>query len=213
MDFISKLRENKVIPVAVFDNSSDASRAAELLLKYNFKLLEITMRTQNAAECIRTLSNEFPELTVGAGSIDSPKVLQLAVDSGASFAVSAGLDAETISSAANMGIPFVPGAATPTELMTALKYVSIIKIFPASLLGGVDYINAICAPFAMKDLHLIPTGGIDETNFMNYLSAEKVIACGMSRITDKKLIAAADYTTLGKLIHDVAMRLADLPEK
>jgi 2-dehydro-3-deoxyphosphogluconate aldolase/(4S)-4-hydroxy-2-oxoglutarate aldolase len=87
-----------------------------------------------------------------------------------------------------MDMPFVPGITTPSELMAAMKFGSIIKIFPAAVMGGVQYINAITAPFASMELHLMPTGGIDENNYREYLRANRVVACGMSYMVDRKLL-------------------------
>lgn len=211
MNLTAKLKANKVLPVAVFDRIDDAFRTADLLINGGFTVLEVTMRTQAALVCIEGLVKKFPELTVGAGSVDSRAAFSAALNSGASFAVSAGFDAETVLAAADSGIPFIPGAATPTELMNALRHANIVKIFPAALLGGVDYLNAVKAPFALKEFYMLPTGGIDETNFIDYLGVNKVIACGMSRVVESKLIAESNFGALQKRIDYVARLLADLP--
>jgi 2-dehydro-3-deoxyphosphogluconate aldolase/(4S)-4-hydroxy-2-oxoglutarate aldolase len=98
---------------------------------------------------------------------------------------------------------YIPGISTPTELSCAIQKCGIVKIFPISLLGGIDYIKAVVAPFRMIDFHLVPTGGVTLSNYGDYLSNDKVISCGMSYIVDSALIREGDYTALEKRIKDV----------
>ncbi|MDR3237588.1 MAG: bifunctional 4-hydroxy-2-oxoglutarate aldolase/2-dehydro-3-deoxy-phosphogluconate aldolase [Spirochaetia bacterium] len=192
-DIAAELKKHKLVTVAVLDDPADALNLSEVLARRGLPFLEITLRTEAALDCIEAAAKNFPELTVGAGSVADIRSLQAAKNAGASFAVSAGFDSGIISAAEGLGMPFIPGAATPTEIMAALKFCKIIKIFPAALLGGSAYINAISAPFASREFHLMPTGGIDASNLGEYLKAARVIACGMSWIAERGLIAAKDF--------------------
>ena len=198
MDFTLKLKKNGVVTVAVLDAVDDALALGEILEESGLNILEVTMRTPAALDCIRAAVKRFPKLMVGAGSVANSSLLKEVQDSGASFAVSAGLDVETIEEAAKLGIPFVPGAATPSELMAALKVCKIIKIFPAALLGGPAYINAVSSPFASFEFHLMPTGGVTAENLAAYMGTERVVACGMSWLAERGLIASKKFSVVAE---------------
>ena len=119
------------------------------------------------------------------------------------FAVSTCYDEKLVEHSYKKGIPYVPGAATPSELFAALKICSVVKIFPAGSLGGVEYINSMVAPFKMFDFGLMPTGGIDNRNFRDYLAADKVISCGMTYPVNEKLIKQDKYDELESRIIEI----------
>ncbi len=197
MNLSELLNENKIIPVAVFTKVDDCLKTAEFLLNNSVNVLEITLRTEIAFECIKEAGRRFPELVVGSGSVLSKSAMEQAVEAGAKFGVAPGLDVELLEFANLKKIPFVPGISTPSELNQALKSgAGIIKIFPAENLGGPGYIKAITAPFKMKDFLLIPTGGINESNFSDYLKVDKVVACGASYIVDSGLVSKGDFNEL-----------------
>jgi 2-dehydro-3-deoxyphosphogluconate aldolase / (4S)-4-hydroxy-2-oxoglutarate aldolase len=197
IDLLEILKKNKVVPVAVFSDINKAKKTAELLLKNSIGLLEITLRTEIAFKCLEEISRDFPDLIVGAGSVLSTDAFAKAISCGAGFGVAPCLDPELIKFAQSKKIPFIPGISTPTELNSAIKSeLKFIKIFPASNLGGPDYIKAVTAPFKLKDFYLIPTGGISEKNVADYLKADRVIACGASYIVDSKLIDSGDFAEL-----------------
>lgn len=208
VDLVSIFKTNRVIPVAQFDDRGSALKTAGLLLSNSIGILEITLRTESAIENIRAVCKEFPTLTVGAGSVLSADALAKACDAGASFCVAPGMDMGLVDYAEERGIPFIPGVATPTELNAALGKCDLIKIFPASLLGGVEYIKAVSAPFRSRHFHLVPTGGVNKDNYLDYLKQERVIAVGMSYIVDSALVMKGDYATLGERMKNVMTALA-----
>lgn len=197
-EFTSLLKQHRVIPVARFDGPEQALRTAELLQSHSFGIIEITLRTDAAIESIRRVSTEFPGLVVGAGSVLTADSMKRARDAGASFCVAPGLDTRLLDEARKSGLPFMPGAATPTELHTALAFGGVVKIFPVSLLGGAEYIKAVSAPFASRAFHLVPTGGVNEDNYLDYLKLDRVISVGMSHLVDPGLVAAGDFAALGE---------------
>ncbi len=203
MDFRKLLAEVKVVPVCVFDEVEGALKTAELLVKHDVHIIEVTLRTPAAYECISAICAEFPELVTGAGSVFTADAIDRAVSAGAVFAVSPCLDQHLMEYAYKKGMPYVPGIATPSELYASLKHCSVIKVFPAGALGGVDYINSMVAPFKMFDFGLMPTGGIDNKNFRDYLAADKVISCGMSYPVNDKLIKQGKYDELESRIIEV----------
>ena len=203
MDFKKLLSEVRVVPVCVFDEVDGALKTAELLLKHNVNIIEVTLRTPAAYDCISSICAEFPELITGAGSVFTAEAIDRAVDGGAVFAVSPCFDGKLLEHSYKKGIPYVPGVATPSELFAALKMCSVIKVFPAGSLGGVEYINSMVAPFKMFDFGLMPTGGIDNRNFRDYLAADKVISCGMSYPVNEKLIRQGKYDELESRIIEI----------
>ncbi len=202
------IRENRIIPVAVIEETDDAVKIAEILSDHSISIIEITLRTGGAYQCIRMLRDAFPSMTVGAGSVLTVDAMNRAVDSGAAFLVSPCLDAELLAHAEERHFSYVPGAATPSELHAALKSCPLVKIFPASALGGPAYLKAITAPFALKDFSIIPTGGISEKNMAEYLAVDRVAACGMSSLVDPALVKAGDFAALRER---VAKTVAALP--
>lgn len=202
-----KLKETlacvKVVPVCVFNNVDSALKTAELLIKNKVNIIEITLRTEAAFSCIDAVVKEFKDMTAGAGSVFTAEQLKKAEGSGAQFAVSPCLDEELMDEAEKLGIPFVPGVATPGELFRAIKRTSLIKLFPAENLGGTEYIKSAFAPFKLFDYHLMPTGGVDNKNFRKYLDLDKVIACGMSYPVSDKLINEERYDLLDARINEV----------
>jgi len=208
MDIIGKIKKNKIIPVAVFSNADDAVAVAEILLASSFDMIEVTLRTMAAFDCIEAINKRFPAMTVGAGSVQSKETLKTAYERGAVFGVAPGLDLEIVEYAKSLGMLFIPGVATPSELNLALRASDVIKVFPAEQLGGPAYLQAISAPFAMKKFFLIPTGGINEKNFQEYMKSGNVIACGMTYIVEKNLVDKKDFKTLEDRIKKFAAELS-----
>ncbi|MFC1668868.1 bifunctional 4-hydroxy-2-oxoglutarate aldolase/2-dehydro-3-deoxy-phosphogluconate aldolase [Spirochaetota bacterium] len=203
VDVLKILEGARIVPVAVLEDSTKALKVAELLLEHSINILEITLRTDEALECIRVISEKIPQIVLAAGSVLTKDALGKAVDCGAKFAVSPMLDPDIINFSNSLDIPFIPGITTPTELNEALKHTGIVKIFPSQHIGGVGYIKSILAPFGMMDFRIFPTGGIDGTNYQDYLNIDKVIACGMSYIVDRKLVEKDDYKSLGKRMKEI----------
>jgi len=200
MDIRALFSKVKIIPVSVFEDVESALKTTELLVKHNVPVIEVTLRTEKAFDCIKAIKNEFKDIAVGAGSVLDHLSLQRAVESGALFAVAPCFDEKTAEYANEIKVPFIPGVSTPTELHRAMKFSSIIKIFPAKNLGGPDYINAITAPFRIMDFAIVPTGGIDNKNYKEYLACDRVIACGLSYPVNEKLIKEKDFSSIEKRI-------------
>lgn len=203
-DIKDSISEIRIVPVAVFKNAEQAVAAAEMLAENELFLIEVTLRTEAAFKCIETISSRFSKMLVGAGSVLSVESLRRSVDSGARFCVAPCLDFDVLEESTLLNVPFIPGISTPTDLNNALKRgARVIKIFPAADLGGISYINAVCAPFKMMEFGLIPTGGINAGNVAEYYSNPKVIACGLSYIVDASLIEKGDYNTLDERIKKI----------
>ncbi|MBN1531817.1 MAG: bifunctional 4-hydroxy-2-oxoglutarate aldolase/2-dehydro-3-deoxy-phosphogluconate aldolase [Spirochaetes bacterium] len=203
------LKKNPVVPVAVFRNADDACRVAEILLEGSITVLEVTLRTDAAYDCISRVAERFPEIATGAGSVLSVESLQRARDHGAGFGVAPCIDPAVAGHAAEKGFPFMPGIATPSELSLALATARIIKFFPAAAMGGIDYLKAITAPFKTFDYHLVPTGGVNDGNYLQYLKEESVIACGMTYPVDAALLEKGDFGAVRERVSRIVAGLSD----
>jgi 2-dehydro-3-deoxyphosphogluconate aldolase/(4S)-4-hydroxy-2-oxoglutarate aldolase len=166
----------RVVPVLTVRDADEAERACRALLAGGLTTVEITFRTDAAAEAIRRAA-QLDGLTVGAGTVLSVRQLEEAVDAGARFAVAPGLNPEVVEAAQQAGVMVVPGAATPTEIDRARALgCELVKIFPASSVGGPPFIRAVSAVF--PDLRFMPTGGVTAENLRDYLAIPSVAACG-----------------------------------
>ncbi|MCL2154624.1 MAG: bifunctional 4-hydroxy-2-oxoglutarate aldolase/2-dehydro-3-deoxy-phosphogluconate aldolase [Leptospirales bacterium] len=193
----------KCIPVCVFEDIESALKITELLLKYDVNVIEVTLRTEKAFDCIKAIKTEFKNSIVGAGSVLKTSDFGKASDCGAVFAVSPCFDESLCNEAESSNIPYIPGAATPSEIYKALKYSNMVKIFPAALLGGVEYIKAVTAPFKMFDFGLMPTGGIDNNNYKEYIKIEKVTACGLTYPVNENLVKEKNFDEIEHRIKEI----------
>ncbi len=210
MNLVDVLEKIKIIPITILRDIDDALKVAEVLIQNSINLIEVTLRTEIANKCIKAINQNFPDILLGCGSVLTKNAFEQAIEDGAKFGVAPALDMEIVEYASSIDVPFVPGVTTPTELNTALKSgLDIIKIFPATNLGGAGYIKAITAPFRTMDFHLIPTGGINENNLLEYLQQDKVIACGATYIVDSKLIEKGDFIELKNRIKQIKTMISN----
>jgi 2-dehydro-3-deoxyphosphogluconate aldolase/(4S)-4-hydroxy-2-oxoglutarate aldolase len=171
----------RVIPVLTTPSADAAERACRALLAKGLTTVEITFRTEAAVDAIRR-ATAIDGLTVGAGTVLSVDQLHAAIDAGAAFGVAPSTSPEVIAAARDSGFTFVPGAATPTEIDRARSLgCDVIKIFPASALGGPSFIRSMSAVF--PDVRFIPTGGVTAENVDDYLAVPSVLACGGTWLT------------------------------
>lgn len=176
-EFLQKVKNAKVIPVFKFENTEDAMNTINALSAGGIQIAEITYRTEKASECIKMISQKFPDMLVGAGTITNVKKAKDAVLNGAKFIVMPGYDKKTVSWCIRKKIPVVPGVATPSEIMKAVnKGINVLKLFPAEVSGGIKLLRALKGPF--YDVNFIPTGGITSENAKEYLALSNVIAVG-----------------------------------
>ncbi len=184
MTFTDRIFEAGIVPVVVLEKKEDAVPLANALLKGGISFMEITFRTACAAECIEIISKEVPDMTVGAGTVLNAEQAKLAVEKGAKFIVSPGLDEETVKWALANDIPVIPGCVTPTEIMKAISLgLKVVKFFPADVYGGIKAIKALAAPFGQ--VKFLPTGGVSEANLSDFTGNRSVAAVGGSWVCKK----------------------------
>ena len=198
MNALERLRNAGVVPVVVLDRAEDAIPAARAMLAGGVDVMEITFRTAAAAEAIRNVAAECPEMLVGAGTVLTVEQCEKAVALGAKFIVSPGFDAEIVDWCVERGVAVAPGCVTPTEIMAALKRgLSVVKFFPAGIYGGLKAMKALAAPFGQ--VKFIPTGGVSADNLAEYAAAPFVHAVGGSWLCPKADVAAGNYARITEL--------------
>jgi len=170
-DVCRRIEEVGIVPVVRAPSPELAIRAAEAVLAGGVSIFEITMTVPNATAAIRALVDKFGgRAVVGAGTVLDAEAARACIEAGAAFIVSPGLDLATIASAHERGVPMMPGALTPTEVITAWKAgADMVKIFPASAVGGPKYLKALRGP--LPDVKMLPTGGVNAQTAGEYIAA------------------------------------------
>ena len=195
---ISKLG---VIPVIVIEDAKNAVPLAEALEKAGLKCAEVTFRTDAAEESIRQISEHFPDMLVGAGTVLTKENVDKAVAAGAKFIVSPVFDPEIVDYCIEKNVPIYPGCATSSEIMQGIKRgLGIVKFFPAADLGGAVTIKAIAS--ALRGVKFMPTGGINRDNMRDYLSMDCVAAIGGSWMCKSGFISNGEFDRIEKLTRE-----------
>lgn len=194
---LEALHLHRLVPVIALDRAEDARPLADALLAGGLPVAEVTFRTPAAAAAIAEFSR-VPGMLVGAGTVLSVDTVRRAVDAGATFIISPGLNPKVVAYCLDHAIPIVPGAVTPTEIETALDLgLSVVKFFPADVYGGPKAIAALSAPYA--GMKYIPTGGVSAANLADYLKLPAVLACGGSWMVAKALMADLNWSEITRL--------------
>ena len=187
---IESFLKQRLMCITSVDRVDDAVPLARALLAGGLNVMEITFRTTAAAESIRRVRKEVPQMAIGAGTLLTVEQVQQAVAAGAQFGVSPGLNEAVLTAAHKNEMPFFPGVMTPTEVDRALNLgCKYLKFFPAEPAGGAAMLKALVAPFAHTGVKFLPTGGINTTTLPGYLALPQVAAVGGSWMAEKKLIA------------------------
>ena len=192
-----------IIPVVVLDDAKDAAPLAKVLCENGLPCAEVTFRTAAAEEAIKTMTREFPDMLVGAGTVLTIEQADKAINAGAKFIVAPGLNPKIVQHCLDQSVPVTPGTQTPSEMEQALELgLKVVKFFPAEPAGGLNMIKAVAAAYV--DLKFMPTGGINAKNVRDYLAYNKIIACGGSWMVKKDLIAAGEWDKIGAMVREAA---------
>ena len=197
------LRGIRVVPVVVIEDADKAVTLANTLLDAGLRAIEVTLRTPAGLEAIRRIAAEVPDMIVGAGSVRQTAQVKDIVTAGARFGVCPGSSPALLDAVDDAGLPFIPGAITPSETLALLERgYSLQKLFPAELSGGVNYLKGIAAP--IPEAHFMPTGGITVENAPAYLALDTVACIGGTWIAPAKALAASDFDTIADLARAAA---------
>ena len=168
-ELLKKVEELKIVPVVVLEDAKDALPLGQALIDGGLPVAEVTFRTAAAEESIRIMAKEFPEMLVGAGTVLTTEQVDRAVNAGAKFIVSPGLNPEVVKYCVNKGIPVTPGTSNPSDVEMAISLgLDVVKFFPAEAAGGINMIKAMAAPYTQ--MKFMPTGGINAKNINSYLA-------------------------------------------
>lgn len=201
MNTTEKLAACGVVPVVVIEHAQDAVPTAEAMVAGGINVMEITFRTAAAADAIKAVSQQCPDMLVGAGTVITLEQCKTAVACGAKFIVAPGFDEEVVRWCIEHEIPVLPGCVTPTEIMAAMKLgLKVVKFFPAGVYGGLKAMKALSGPFG--GVKFVPTGGVSTQNIAEYVSAPFIQAVGGSWICPKADIAAGNFENITALCRE-----------
>ncbi|TFF11418.1 bifunctional 4-hydroxy-2-oxoglutarate aldolase/2-dehydro-3-deoxy-phosphogluconate aldolase [Cellulosimicrobium funkei] len=200
----------RVVPVVVVDDAAQSVLVASALRDGGLPVAEVTFRTAGARAAIEAIAREVPDVLVGAGTVVTAAQVDEAVDAGARFLVSPGLSAAVVRRAQELGVPVVPGVATPSDVIAALDLgLDVVKLFPANVVGGPAAVKAFSAPF--PGLRFVPTGGVSAANLLDYLALPAVLAAGGSWMVDAALVRAGDTVEITRRTREAVALAATAP--
>lgn len=196
------LKNAKIVPVVAVDSVEDAIFLAKALQEGGMKSIEITFRNPNDYEGTALIISEVKKnvkgLLVGAGTVTNCMLAKMAIEAGSSFVVSPGFSKEVISYCIEKNVVPYPGVASATEIMDALTFgISVLKLFPAEILGGINLLKAFSGPF--PNVKFLPSGGINEKNAKSFYEQKNVIALSGSWMVSKELIMTKDWKKVTSL--------------
>lgn len=201
MSIAEKFQELGVVPVVVLDEVKDAVPLAKALVEGGLPCAEVTFRTAAAKESIRLMTESFPDMLVGAGTVLSREQVDEAREAGAKFIVSPGFDPEIVDYCLEKEIPVFPGCISPSEVAQAVKRgLKVVKFFPAEQAGGIGMIRAMAAPYV--GIKFMPTGGIHAGNLKEYLSCDRILCCGGSWMVKSELVKNGEFDKIRELTQE-----------
>ena len=203
MSIFEQFSKIGIIPVVVLDDAKDAEPLADALMEGGLPCAEVTFRTAAAADVIKIMTEKYPEMLVGAGTVLTKEQVDRAVEAGARFIVSPGLNPEIVKYCQEKGVPVTPGTQTPSEMEQALALgLDFVKFFPAEPAGGLKMIKAVAAPYV--GLSFMPTGGINAGNVKDYLAYDRIVACGGSWMVPGVLVKKGSFDEIKALTAEAA---------
>lgn len=205
MSSIGPLAAHPIIPVIVIDDADHATDLARALADGGITCAEITLRTPAALDAIRAMAS-VAGFTVGAGTVLSPEQVDAVAVAGAQFVVSPGFDLEIVDACRARGLGVLPGVATASEAMAALRAgIDVVKFFPADRLGGLDTIRALAAP--LPQLGFVPSGGVTRASLLEYLADPAVPAVSGSWMAPRQLVNDRAFGEIQRLAADSSIAI------
>ncbi len=193
-DLAECVRGAGIIAVLVIDREEDAVPLARALLAGGVGVMELTLRTDAALDALRAIRKDVPEMVAGVGTVLTPKQVGQVAGAGGAFGVSPGVNPRVIKAAAEAGLPFAPGVATPSDIEASLEFgCRLLKFFPCEPSGGLPFLKAMAAPYAHLGLQFIPLGGVNAKNMSAYLADPLVSALGGSWLAPREAIRAGQW--------------------
>jgi 2-dehydro-3-deoxyphosphogluconate aldolase/(4S)-4-hydroxy-2-oxoglutarate aldolase len=208
-DLKEMMTQAEVLPVVTVGSVGAAVDLAMALQEGGIRAIEITLRTDCALEALREVKQAVPDIWVAAGTVTTQAAMNAVAEAGVDFAVSPGLTEDLVREARALELPYLPGVATPSEmLMGAEQGLTEFKLFPAAAVGGAELLQAIAAP--LPDFSFCPTGGLDANNFTRYLKLPNVICVGGSWMAPTTLIERGAWKDICLLARNTCDQLDKL---
>jgi len=205
----ARITNSGAAAVLTIDDAANGVPLARALLDGGVDCMELTLRTPSALEALHEIKSKVPEMIAGVGTILTVDQVKQTIAAGAEFGVSPGLNRNIVDAAIRWGLPFAPGAATPSEIEAAIELgCRLIKFFPAEPSGGLPYLESVAAPYDHLGIRYIPLGGVHPGNAESYLSHRLIAAIGGSFIATRKLIQDQDWKGIAENAK-LARRLVD----
>lgn len=205
-EVLEQLSKIGIVPVVKIDRVEDAVPLAKALCAGGLPCAEVTFRTDAAAGAIKAMTDNFPNMCVGAGTVLNAEQVDAAVAAGSKFIVSPGLNPKTVKYCIEKGIPITPGTSSPSDIEQAIELgLDVVKFFPAEQSGGLEKIKAMAAPYV--NMKFMPTGGISAKNLTSYLNFNKIIACGGSWMVPGDLINAGEWDKIEQLTREAVQTM------
>lgn len=203
MTIREKLASIGIIPVIKINDAEKAVPLARALCAGGLPAAEVTFRTPAAAEVIRRIRAEVPAVCVCAGTVLNAETAERAVEAGAEAVISPGTNPAVVKWCLEMGVPVIPGCATPTEVEACMRMgLDFVKLFPAEVVGGVAMLKALSGPYS--HMAFMPTGGVSPENAAAYLAQKNVVCCGGSWMVPEKLLESGDFAAIERLARAAA---------
>ena len=203
MTIREKLASIGIIPVIKINDAEKAVPLARALCAGGLPAAEVTFRTPAAAEAIRRIRAEVPAVCVCAGTVLNAETAERAVEAGAEAVISPGTNPAVVKWCLEMGVPVIPGCATPTEVEACMRMgLDFVKLFPAEVVGGVAMLKALSGPYS--HMACMPTGGVSPENAAAYLAQKNVVCCGGSWMVPEKLLESGDFAAIERLARAAA---------
>ena len=209
-----KIDDAGIIAVLIIDEVKNTIPLAKALIEGGVAVIELTLRTPGALDAAKIIKKEFPEVTLGFGTVLNVDQVKAVVDVGADFAVSPGCNPKIIVEAYKQGLSFAPGVMTPSDIEVAIQEgCRILKFFPAETSGGLKHLESMSAPYNYLDLKFIPLGGCNMKNAADYLRSDLITAIGGSWVAKRNLIQSKDWKSIksnAKEISDLVLKIKNL---
>ena len=200
-EILGRIQKLGIIPVVALDNEKQAEPVGRALCDGGLPCAEVTFRSNAAEAAIRTMASRFPDMLVGAGTVRTVDQVNRALDAGARFIVSPGLNPKVVAYCLAKGLPVFPGVTNPRDIEEALEFgLDVVKFFPAEASGGIEMIKSLAAPYS--NIRFMPTGGIRACNLNTYLAFPKVIACGGSWMVKPEMIRSGQFNEIQRLTEE-----------
>lgn len=204
---LARLGEAGVVPVVELAGYEVALPLARALLAGGLPVAEITFRSEAAAESIRILREELPQMLVGAGTILNVDQVEMAYRAGSQFVVTPGFNPAVVEGCIELEVPVLPGINNPTGVEQATGFgLEAVKFFPAEASGGVSFLKALSGPY--PSIRFLPTGGIAPNNLCDYLALPNVLACGGTWVVRPALIRASRFDEITRLADEAVALVA-----